>query len=93
MTFRTYVQNQKNTPATSIEITDFIPEGYTYDPILNASNVWSSDLNPKVILPGQLNSGEETTINIKFTLVMEMFDGMAWNNYTTISGANDPDGN
>jgi|GEM_PF-2210547 len=44
------------------------------------------------ILPNQLNSGEETFIDIELTLTMEMFDEMAWNNYTTITAANDDTG-
>ncbi len=94
LVFRTYVMNQGNTPATNIEIIDFIPEGYTFDPTTatNMANGWSSAVNPTAILPGQLNSNEETYIEIELTLVMEMFDEMAWNNYTTINAANDDTG-
>ena len=92
--FRTYIMNQGNTPATEIEVIDFIPEGYTFDPTttLNTNNGWSGAVNPIAILPGQLNSNEETYVEIELTLEMEMFDEMAWNNYTTINAANDDTG-
>lgn len=92
--FRTYVMNQGNTPATDIEVIDFIPEGYTFDPntAINMANGWTNNVNPTAVLPGQLNSNEETYIEIELTLEMEMFDEMAWNNYTTINAANDDTG-
>ncbi len=89
LTFRTYVMNQGNTPATDIRIIDFIPEGYDYDAATNAANGWTGMATPIAVLPGQLNSNEETFIDIQLTLTMEMFDGMAWNNYTTIISARD----
>ena len=92
LTFRTYIMNQGNTPATAIEIIDFVPEGYDYEPAVNAANGWVGTVNPTVILPGQLNSNEETFIDIQFTLTMEMFDAMAWNNYTTINTVSDDNG-
>jgi len=91
LTFRTYVMNQGNTPATDIEITDFVPEGYSFDPTVNMANGWLG-VNPVVTLTEQLNSGEETFIDIQLMLTMEMFDEMAWNNYTTITAANDNTG-
>ena len=92
LTFRTYIMNQGNTPATAIEIIDFVPEGYDYDAATNAPSGWTGTVTPTVVLPGQLNSNEETFIDIQLTLTMEMFDGMAWNNYTTINSASDDNG-
>ncbi len=92
VTFRTYVMNQGNTPATAIELIDFVPEGFEYDATINAANGWTNSTPPTTLLPGQLNSNEETFIDIQLTIEMEMFDSLAWNNYTTVNTVKDVNG-
>lgn len=72
--FRITVTNQGDVPAYDIRVTDHNPEGIVADdsdPILNIDNGWLTEnmiLNHNV-LPGPLNPGESTTIDIVLAAV------------------------
>lgn len=94
ITYTISVTNEGSLTASAVEVTDYIPCGLRFDPILNTG--WSIDLVTGYatstiqsdILPGQ-------TEVITIRLILETCSGGvagAWNNVAEISGGNDPTG-
>jgi len=64
VTFRITVFNQGNVPASSIQITDYIPTGLTLN-----DTTWNQVANTAMYtLPGTLAAGADTYIDITFTI-------------------------
>ena len=99
ITFAITVYNQGSVDGIDVEISDYIPAGYSYDP--------SSANNTEVWMGGEIAAGAGGTvttnvaslpagemITILIDLILEPgMDPSAWDNYAEISEASDPDGN
>lgn len=85
--FNITVTNQGNVRATGIEITDYVPSGYNFDPNLNP--IWSPAMT--YTHPVHLNPSDSFTVPILLTLEQACGEGV-WVNYAEITAANDPDG-
>ena len=92
--FMITVYNQGNVPATNVEVTDFMPDGFGYV-MANDDNGWAFDAGSMtatttitdVILPG-----ESTTLSYFVTIMMSNM-GDAFQNQAEISYAEDENGN
>jgi len=99
ITFAITVYNQGSVDGINVEVSDYIPAGYSYDPSsANNAGVWmgaaiaagaGGTVTTNVV---SLPAGEMITILIDLILEPGM-DPSAWDNYAEISEASDPDGN
>ncbi len=104
--FRIRVYNQGNIVIEDLIIEDFIPEGYGYDPVINAPLGWTNSYSTLVggiptVFPDTLNVMEdlflatEDSVDVFIKLTLE-FDGTQisdWYNYAHIWVATDTVGN
>ncbi|MBK8625471.1 MAG: hypothetical protein IPN86_07900 [Saprospiraceae bacterium] len=76
---------------TDIEVIDYIPEGFTYDPAINAS--WQGAY-PSVftIIPGPLAPEASTTVRLRLKLVQTNGGARVYTNGAEITGMDDEDG-
>ncbi|MEM9549234.1 MAG: SdrD B-like domain-containing protein [Bacteroidota bacterium] len=104
--FRIRVYNQGNIVIQDLVVEDFIPEGYGYDPVVNAPLGWTNSYTTLVggvptLFPDTLNVMEdifltpEDSIDIMITLELELdaMDISDWYNYAHIWIATDTVGN
>jgi uncharacterized repeat protein (TIGR01451 family) len=86
------VFNQGNVTMTDIEVVDYIPAGFTYDPAINAG--WSGAY-PAVfrIIPGPLAPEASTTVRLRLKLVQTNGGGRVYTNGAEITGMEDTGGN
>ncbi|HHH53012.1 MAG TPA: DUF11 domain-containing protein, partial [Bacteroidetes bacterium] len=64
VTFTYTIYNQGNIAATNIEVTDYVPGGFSYDPGLNADWTQSQTTTPNTVVATPLNPGESTTVTL-----------------------------
>jgi len=64
VTFTYTIYNQGNIAATNIEVTDYVPSGFSYDPALNADWTQSQTTTPNTVITTPLNPGENTTVTL-----------------------------
>jgi len=76
------VFNQGSAPAGSIEVTDYIQPGFTFDPTKNPT--WTAGANPTITIAGPLASAASATVNIVLT-VDPLFSGSVLTNHAEIS--------
>ena len=90
VTFTYTVYNQGNTPAKNIEVGDYIPSGFVYDPALNPT--WTSVVvpMPKTVIDGPLAPGANATLTLvlKVHATTDVVNG--WTNKAEIVKALDP---
>jgi len=104
--FRIRVYNQGNIVIEDLILEDFVPEGYGYDPIVNAPLGWTNSYTTLVggvptLFPDTLNVMEDIflatedsiDIFIKLTLELDATDISEWYNYAHIWVATDTVGN
>ena len=89
VTFTYTIYNQGNIAATNIEVTDYVPSGFEYDPALNASWSQSQTTTPTTVITTALNPGENTTVTLvlKAQYTADQVDG--WTNVAEISNGED----
>ncbi|WP_235293955.1 T9SS type A sorting domain-containing protein [Portibacter lacus] len=94
--FLVKVINQGNEPLHNVEVTDYIPVGYTYDVASDAAG-WAYDSISSVattVIPGPMNQWDSTEIII--TLIPERMipsnDPEAWTNVAEVSEMFDGEG-
>ncbi len=92
VTFTYTVYNQGNLSAQNIEITDYVPTGFLYDPVLNPSWSQSQTNTPVITISTVLDSGESTTVTL--VLILRSTDDVddGWTNIAEISHAEDNNG-
>ncbi|HLO55671.1 MAG TPA: SdrD B-like domain-containing protein, partial [Saprospiraceae bacterium] len=85
------VFNQGNVTMTNIEVIDYIPEGFTYDPAINPA--WQGTY-PGVftIVPGPLAPEASTKVRLKLKLVQTNGGASVYTNGSEITGMDDEDG-
>jgi len=97
VTFDIEVFNQGSTPAFGVEITDYILDGFTYDPALNTAgatgnvNPWVGalgDLSP-TLLVGEIAIGSSTTVTIVLTFTSVPANNASLDNAAEITAADD----
>ncbi len=91
ITFDFTVYNQGNIASTNIEVTDYIPCGYLFDPILNPDWMLFGTA-AKFNITDTLQAGDSTIVSIELVLQPCDEDG-AWKNVAEISGSEDDMGN
>ena len=93
--FQINVSNQGNIPATNIEVTDYIPCGYIYQPANNP--LWSHDAassTATATINGPLNPGDTYTLDIYLAVQPCAGDPTDnWTNGAEISYTEDEEGN
>ncbi len=93
--FEIEITNEGNIDASNIELTEFIPCGFTYEPtsLINLANNWTPLVTsfPMTTIP-TLAENESTTRSIELTVEMCADDG-AYINIAEISEAYDANGN
>jgi uncharacterized repeat protein (TIGR01451 family) len=88
LTFNITVYNQGNVTAQSIVIKDYVPIGYTFDPMLNSG--WSGALPTLTYnMPGTLAPGAFIVIPLVLNIEMTMGGDRNWINYSEIGSADD----
>lgn len=95
--FEITVTNQGNLSATDIEIVDYVPSGFTYNPIspINILQGWTpAPTNmPIKTIAGPLAPGASTTVQIELVVLNADPDAGAYVNYAEIKSTKDGDGN
>ena len=93
VTFTYTIYNQGNMAATNIEVTDYVPSGFEYDPALNGSWTQAATTTPKTTITTTLNPGESTTVTLVLIVqyTADQVDG--WTNVAEISKGEDTNGN
>ncbi len=85
------VFNQGNVAADNITVTDYVPAGMTFNPALNPA--WSLNGNggpqTTITIPGGLQPGASTTVNITLTVNAPLSSGTMLVNVAEISNATD----
>ena len=91
LTFDFNIFNQGTIPATNIEITEFTPCGYNFDPSINPDWALVSG-NPTTTITDTL--GLQDTMIVSINLIVQTCDDAgAWKNTGEISDATDDEGN
>ncbi|MBL0100667.1 MAG: DUF11 domain-containing protein [Saprospiraceae bacterium] len=90
--FDIQIFNQGNVIMRDIEVVDYIPQGFTYDPAINA--IWQGTY-PQVftIVPGPLAPQASTTVRIKLKLVQTAGGSGVYTNGAEIVRMDDNEGN
>ena len=99
VSFAITVYNQGSVDGIDIEVSDYIPTGYSYDPAspnnvgtwMGAAVAAGAGGTVTTTIPSLL-AGEMTTILIDLIVAPGM-DPSAWDNYSEITDASDPNGN
>ncbi len=88
--FEITIYNQGNEDATSIEIADYIPEGFEFSTAIN--NGWSGDMTTGLnyTYSSVIIAGGQATIPLKLKLVGTQGGENNWINYTEIVNAKNP---
>ena len=95
LVFDITIENQGNVDATQIQVVDYIPAGYSYDPMeaINVANGWGPGPNPTTTIAGPLAPTEFATVSIALTFENTTGGADDWFNYAEIAQALDGDGN
>ncbi|WP_236981102.1 DUF11 domain-containing protein, partial [Membranihabitans maritimus] len=86
--FDIYVVNQEGVMVDSIEVRDYVPEGYTFDPNIpeNVMNGWQPDST--TVVPGPFAVGDTMHTSIYLTLEqISVPTDRSWVNYSEITRA------
>ncbi|MBK8701011.1 MAG: DUF11 domain-containing protein [Saprospiraceae bacterium] len=89
LTFTHTVYNQGNETSGLVTIQELVTEGYAWDGPLNAPLGWTGTLPKPKYSFQSLKPFTSIDIPVKLILDPEMFDGMAWNNYSEIFAIRD----
>ena len=94
--FLVKVINQGNEPLVDVQVTDYIPTGYTYDPASDA-NGWSYDVvtgHATAVIEGPMVQWDEEDLIITLipTQVIPSDDATAWTNVAEVSQMFNEDG-
>ena len=81
VTFSIEVFNQGDTPAHDVTVIDYVPTGFLYDPADNPG--WSGDPNPTRVIPGPIDPGQSTLVQIRL-MVAPGVQGMTLENAAEI---------
>lgn len=85
--FKITVFNQSLGSVDSLEITDYVPSGFTFDENLAGNELWSADGDDAVtVMPSGLAPGAKDSICI-YLILEKSNDPMEWVNVTEISDA------
>ena len=92
LTFNISVTNEGNIPATNIEVSDYLPAAYAFDPALNPS--WNTSMAPTYtfLMTDTLLAGESFVVSFHVILMMTEGDSEAFTNIGEISMAQDTTG-
>ncbi len=93
VTFTYTVFNQGNTPAKNIEVMDYVPSGFEYDPALNPTWTQALVATPKRVIAGPLAPGASTTITLVLIVQPTNDINNGWTNKAEIVRAEDSNGN
>ena len=85
------VYNQGNVPATNIQITDYIPAGLVFDPVINSTWTGTAPL-VNTSIPETLLPGDSTVVFLQLTLVKDDNGNADYTNISEISAAQDTTG-
>ncbi len=93
VTFGINVYNQGNITANNIEVVDYTPAGYSFDPAANAG--WTEDVDGTLRYTHTMDLAPNTSVTIPLVLTIQPTSGGAndWTNYAEIAGATDDEGN
>ncbi len=92
VSFNITVMNQGNTHANNIEVTDYVPAGYSFDSGLNTGWTDNGDGTLTYIHTTVLPVDESVQIPLVLTLEPTTGDDADWQNWSEISGATDENG-
>ncbi|MEM6395961.1 MAG: SdrD B-like domain-containing protein [Bacteroidota bacterium] len=92
VTFTITVSNQGMVAATQIEVTDYVPSGFTFDPALNPAWTGGTATEPTTTIAGPLAPGESTTVDIVLTVNGGLTSNTQLVNVAEISSALDGEG-
>ena len=86
------VVNQGNVPATNIDITDYLPVGLTYDPLLNPN--WNG-VSPQIVttITDTLVAFDTVVVDLYLILTEAQGGAASFTNVSEISGSEDDMGN
>lgn len=90
VTFNLLIENQGTVDATDIVVTDYVPSGMTFDPLMNSG--WSGPATAPIFTIPTLDAGQVTTIQITLTINPGQNGTLLTNNAEIIS-ADDADPN
>ncbi|MBK6700115.1 MAG: DUF11 domain-containing protein [Saprospiraceae bacterium] len=90
--FRITVYNQGGIPAFDVQVVDYIPSGFTFDPVNNPTWLFDGIDKANITLPGVLGVGMSKDVIIYLILKPNQAKSNAYLNYAEITGAKDSNG-
>ncbi len=91
--FRITVYNQGGVNAANVDVVDYIPSGFIYDPVNNPSWTFDGVNKATTTIPGVIPAGGSADIIIRFILKSNPGNATAYLNYAEITDATDSNGN